>query len=302
MESGPITSWQTDREKEETGSDFIFLGSEITADNDCSHEIKRLLLLGRTAKTNLDSVLKSRHHFANKDLYSPSCGFSSSHVWMWELDHKEDWIPKNWCFPTVVLEKALESPLDCKEIQPVKPKGNQPWIFTGRNGAEAETPILWPPDTKNQLTGEERGSGKDWGQWEKGAAEDDMGGWHHWLDGHESEQTQGDSEGQRILAYFQGVANSRTRLSKWTTITLDLATNYLLISKTEIRIIVNKSFSMVSLLKKYTVNLIMRKISQIERHYIKHMAWIHPNVNDDPKGKKKGKVKELFQILKWPQN
>ena len=82
MESGPITSWQTDREKEETGSDFIFLGSEITADNDCSHEIKRLLLLGRTAKTNLDSVLKSRHHLANKDLYSPSCGFSSSHVWM----------------------------------------------------------------------------------------------------------------------------------------------------------------------------------------------------------------------------
>ena len=121
--------------------------------------------------------------------------------------------------------------MDCKEIQPVKPKGNQPWIFTGRNAAEAETPIFWPPDTKNQLTGKERDSGKDWGQWEKEATEEELVGYHHWLNGHESEQTQGDSEGQGILAFFQGVTNSGTQLSNWTTTTLDLATDYLLISK-----------------------------------------------------------------------
>ena len=180
-------------------TDFIFLGSKITADGDCSHEIKRRLFLGRKAMTNLDSILKSQiieHYFANKGLSSHSYGFSSSHVWMWELDHKENWAPKNWCFWTVVLEKTLESPLDCKEIKPVNLKGNQSWIFTGRPDAEAETPILWPPDGKNWLTGKDPDAGKDWRQKEKGTIEDEMVGCHHRLDGHEFEQALGVGDGQ----------------------------------------------------------------------------------------------------------
>ena len=162
----------------ETVTDFILGGSEITADSDCSHEIKRCFLLGRKAMTNVDSILKSRDYFANKDLYSQSYGFSSSHVWMWELDHKESWTPKNWCFWTVVLEITLESPLDCKEIQLVNPKGNQTWISIGRTDAEAETPILWPPDAKSQLIRKDLDAGKDWRQ-EKGTTEDETVGWHH---------------------------------------------------------------------------------------------------------------------------
>ena len=131
--SGPITSWQIDGETMEEVTDFIFLGPRITADGDCSHEIKRSLLLGRKAMINLDSILKSRDiNFSNKVTSSQSYGFSSSHVWLWELGYKESWALKNWCFWTVVLEKMLESPLDCKEIQPVHPKGDQSWIFTGR--------------------------------------------------------------------------------------------------------------------------------------------------------------------------
>ena len=130
MASGPITSWQIDGETMETVRDFIFLGSKITADGDCSHEIKRCLLLERKVSTNLDSILKKQsHYFANKGLSSQRYGFSSGHVWMWELDHKESWVLKNWYFWTVVLETTLESPLDCKEVQPVNPKGNQSWIF-----------------------------------------------------------------------------------------------------------------------------------------------------------------------------
>ena len=134
----------------ETVRDFILGGSKITADGDWTHEIKRHLLLGRKAMTNLDSILKKqRHYFANKSPSSQSYGFSNSHVWIWELDYKESWAPKNWCFWTVVMEKTLESPLDCKEIQPVYPKGNQSLIFIVRIDVEAETPILWPPDMKN---------------------------------------------------------------------------------------------------------------------------------------------------------
>ena len=127
-------------------SGFIFLGSKITADGDCSHEIKRHLLLGRKVMTNLDSILKKqRHYFANKRPSGQGYGFSCGHVWMWELDCEESWGPKNWYFWTVVLEKTLESPLDCKVIQPVHPKGDMSWVFIGRADAEAETPILWPP-------------------------------------------------------------------------------------------------------------------------------------------------------------
>ena len=131
MASGPITSWEIDGETVETVTDFILGGSKIIADGDCSHEIKRRLLLGRKVMTNVDSVLKSRHYFANKGPFSQGYGFLS-HVWMWELDYKESWVLENWCFWTVVLEKTLESPLDFKEIQPVHPKGNQSWIFIGR--------------------------------------------------------------------------------------------------------------------------------------------------------------------------
>ena len=119
-------------------------------------------LLGRKAMTSLNSVKKERHQFANKGLYSQSYGFSSSHVWMWELDHKEGWVPKNWCFWAVVLEKTLESPLDYKEIKPVNPKGNQPWIFIGRTDDEAEASILWPPDVKSGLIRKDPDAGKDW--------------------------------------------------------------------------------------------------------------------------------------------
>ena len=149
MTSSPITSWQVDGKNVEIVSDFISLGFKIILDGDWSHEIKRLLLLGRKALTNLDSVLKSRHHFADKGPYSQSYGFSSSHIWIWELDHKEGWAPKNGCFWIVVLEKTLESPSDSKEIKPVNPKGNQSWIFIGRTGDEA--PLLWPPDAKSWL-------------------------------------------------------------------------------------------------------------------------------------------------------
>ena len=121
-----------------------------------------------------------------QSLDSPSSqgyGFSSGHVWMWELAYKESWVPKNWCFWTVVLEKTLESPLDCKEIQSVHPKGDQSWIFTRKTDAEAETPVLLPPDAKNWLVWKDPAAGKDWGQEEKGMTEDEMVGWHHWLDG-----------------------------------------------------------------------------------------------------------------------
>ena len=112
-------------------------------------------------------IKRQRRHSAAKDLYSQSYGFTSSHIWMWKLDHKEGWVPKNWCFWTVVLEKTLESPLDCKEIKLINPKGNQSWIFIGRTDAEAETPILWPPDAKNWLIWKDPDAGKDWRQEEK---------------------------------------------------------------------------------------------------------------------------------------
>ena len=135
-------------------------------------------------------IKKQRHYFVHKGPSSQSYGFSSTHVWMSELDYKESWAPKNWCFWTVVLEKTLEkSPLDCKEIKPVDPKGNQLWIFTGSTNAEAEVTTLWPPHVKSRLTAKDSDAAKDWGQEEKGPTEDEMVGWHHQLNGHESEWT-----------------------------------------------------------------------------------------------------------------
>ena len=170
MASGPITSWEIDGGTVETVSDFIFLGSKIIADGDCSYGIKRCLLLGRKVMTNLDSILKSRGKGPSRQGY----GFSSGHVWMWELVCEESWVLKNWCFWTVVLEKTLASPLDCKEIQPVHSKGDQSWVFIGRTDAKAETPVLWPPHAKSWLIGKDSDAGRDWGQEEKGTTEDDV--------------------------------------------------------------------------------------------------------------------------------
>ena len=159
---------------------FILFGSRITADDEYSNEIKRRLLLGRKVMTNLNSIFKSSI-FKN---HSQGYGFSSGHVWMWELDCEESWVLKNWCLWTVVLEKTLESPLDCKEIKLASSKGTQSWIFIGRTEAEAETPISWPPDMKSWYIWKDPDAGKDWGQEEKGTPEDEMVGWHHWLNGH----------------------------------------------------------------------------------------------------------------------
>ena len=218
MASGPITSWEIDGETVKTVSDFIFLGSKITADGDCSQEIKRCLLLGRKVMTNLDSILKSRDITLSPKVHLVKFSFSSSHVWMWELDCEESWALKNWCLWTVVLEKTLESLLDCKEIQTVHPEGNHSWIFLGMTDAEPETPILLSPDAKDWLTWKDPDAGKDWRQEEKGTTEDEMVGWHHWLNGHQLEQALGDDEGQGSLVCCSpwGCKESK-RLSNWTT-------------------------------------------------------------------------------------
>ena len=144
-------------------------------------------------------IKKQRHYFPNKGPSSQGYGFSSSHVRMWELDYKESWAPKNRCFWTVVLEKALESPLDCKELQPVHPKGDEPWVFI-RTDVEAETPILWPPDGESWLIWKDPGVEEDWGQEEKGTTENEKVGWHHWHNGHGFGWTPGVGDGQRRLA------------------------------------------------------------------------------------------------------
>ena len=177
--------------KGETVTDFIFSGSKITVDNDCRHEIKILAHWKENYDKSRQRIKKQRHHFATKAPLVKATVFSSSHIQMWEWDHKEGWATKNWCFLSVVLEKMPESPLDSKEIKPVNPKGNQPRIFIGSTDAEA--PIPWQPDANSQLIGRDANDGKDWGQKEKGKTEDEIVGRHHWLNGHESEQILGDS-------------------------------------------------------------------------------------------------------------
>ena len=213
MASGPITSWEIDGETVETVSDFILGGSKITADCVCSHEIKRRLLLGRKVMTDLGSILKNRDitlaakvHLV-KAMVFPGVMYGCESwtikkaecrridaFWLWRSSQLMLW-----------LEKTVESPLDCKEIQPVlkeilHPKGDQSWVFTERTDVEAETPVRWPPDVKSWLIWKDPNAGKDWGQEEKGMTEDEMAGWHHWLDGHESEWTLGVGDGQGGLA------------------------------------------------------------------------------------------------------
>ena len=163
------------REKVEAVTDYVFLGSKITVHGYCSREIKKTLALWKESYDKPSQCIKKqRHHFADKDPYSQSYGFSSSHVWMWELDNKEAWVLKNQCFWIVLLEKTLESPLDCKEIKAVNPEGNKLWMFTGRSAAEAEASIFWPPDVKSRLVGKDPDAGKKWRQKEKRVAEDEM--------------------------------------------------------------------------------------------------------------------------------
>ena len=182
MASSPISSLQIDG-KQWQQWEILFWGAPkslqmVTA----AMKLKDTCSLVKSYDQPRQHIKKQRQYFADKGPYSQRYGFSSSFVWMWELDYKESWVLKNWCFWTVVLEKTPESPLDCKGIQPVNPKGNQSWVFTRRTDAEA--PILWRPDAKNSLIGKDPEAGKDWRQDEKGMAEDEMIGWHHWLNGH----------------------------------------------------------------------------------------------------------------------
>ena len=160
-------------------------------------------------------IKKQRHYFANKGPTSQGYGLPSGHVWMWELDCEESWAPKNWCFWTVVLEKTLESPLDCKKVQPVHPKGDQSWVFFGRNDAKSETPVLWPPNVKSWLIGKGPDAGRDSGQEEKGMMEDEMAGCHHWLGGHEFEWTPGVGDGQGGLVCCSSWGHKELETTEW---------------------------------------------------------------------------------------
>ena len=212
-----VNRWET----MEAVTDSIFLGSKITADGDPRHEIQTLAPLKESYDEPRQHIKKQRHYFADKGPSSQSYGFSSGHVWMWELDCEEGWSLKNWGFWTVVLEKTLESPLDCKEIQPVHSKGDQSWVFIGRTDAKAESPVLWPPHTKSWLIGKDSDARRGWGQEEKGTTENEMAGWYHRPDGHEFEWTPRVGCGQGGLACCNPwVTKSQTRLSDWTELNL----------------------------------------------------------------------------------
>ena len=181
----------------------------------------------KSPKSPWQHIKKQRHYFTNK---GPSCqgyGFTSAHVCMWELDHKESWAPKNWCFWAVVLEKTLESPLDCKEIQLVHPKGNQSRILIGRTDAEGETPILWPSDVKNWLTWKDPEAGKDWRREEKGTTEDEMVGWHRRLNGPEFEQALGVGDGQGNLTCCSPWGRKEWDTTEWLNWTENLPVEWL---------------------------------------------------------------------------
>ena len=196
---------------------LIFLGSKITADGDHRHEIKRCLLLGRKAMTNLDSILKSRDitlptkvHLVKPMVFCLFVCFSSFHVWMWELDYKESWMLEIDAFELWCWKRLLRVPWTARRSNKVNPTGNQSWIFIGRTDAEAEAPILWPPDVKSWLFRKDPDAGKDLRQKKQGMTEDEMIGWYHWLNGHEFEQALGDGEGQGRLV-LQSMVSQRIR-------------------------------------------------------------------------------------------
>ena len=215
MASCPITSWQIHGETMETVTDFIFLGSQRTADGDCSHEIKRCLLLGRKAITNPDSILKIRDIALStkvrlvKAMVFPVVMYGCKSLTIIKVEHWRIDAFKLWCW----RELFEESPLDCKEIKPVNPKGNQSWIFTERTDAEAL--ILWPPDAKNWLNGKAPDAGKDWRWEEKGTTEDEMVGWHHWPDGHEFELAPGVGDGQGGLVCCSPRGYKESDTTEW---------------------------------------------------------------------------------------
>ena len=184
MASSPIISWQIEGEKVEAVT-FYFLGLQIHWRQGLQPWKITLAPWKKSNEQPRQNIKKQRLSFANKCLYSQSYSFFNSDVWIWELDYKESWVPKNWCFWTVMLEWTLESPLDCKEIKPVNPEGNQSWLFIGRTDVEIETPIFWPPAVKNWFIWKDPDAGKDWRWEEKGMTEDEMVGWHHQLNGHE---------------------------------------------------------------------------------------------------------------------
>ena len=187
-------------------------------------------------------IKKQRHYFANKGPSSQGHGFSRRHIWLWELEHKEGWMPKNWCFWTVVLEKTLESPLDSKEIKPVNSKWNQPQIFFGSTGAEAEAPVLWPPDAKTRIIGMDSNAGKDWRQEEKGMTEDERVGWHHRLNGHEFEHAPGVGDGREAwCGAVHWVSMSQTGLRNWITKDLNPSCSFLFY---ELFVYINGRFSL----------------------------------------------------------
>ena len=186
MAFGPITSWEIDGE---TVSDFIFWAPKSLQMVTAAMKLKDAYSLEDKLWPTQIAYWKQRHYFANKGPSSQGYGFSNDHVQMWDLDCKESWAPKNWCLLTVVLEKTLETPLEFKEIQLVHSEGYQPWDFFGRNDAKGETPVLWPPHAKSWLIGKDSDAGRDRGEEEKGTIEDEMAGWHHWLDVREFEWT-----------------------------------------------------------------------------------------------------------------
>ena len=220
---------------------------------------------------SLRTLKKQRYYFADKGLSSQSYGFSSSHVWMWELDHKESWVQKNWCFWTAVLEKTLESPLDCKEIQPVHPKGNQPWVFIERT--DAETPILWPPDEKNWLIRKDPDAGKDWRQEEMGMTEDEMVGWHHWLDGHEFEWTLGvvDGQGGLVCCSPWGTESDTAEHLSWRTLFIIFCTfrNSSILKIDNLTKNINKDF----ILSLNLICLTGYNHSLVESEIYSHISW-----------------------------
>ena len=231
--SSPLSLWQIEGGKVETVICFIFLVSKITANGDCNHEIKRHLLLGRKTMTNLDSILKNRGitlptkiHLV-KAMVFPVVMYGCE---SWTIKKTE--LPKNWCFWTLMLEKTLHSPLDSKEIKPVHPKGNQPWIFIGRTDAEAEAPILWTPDAKSNSLEKTLVLGNIEGKRRRGW-QDEVVIEHHKLNGHEFEETLGDSEGGVLGAAVHVVAKSRTWTSDWTTIIYPSRSNDLEVSSLE---------------------------------------------------------------------
>ena len=181
--------------------------------------------------TNLDSILKSRGITLWINVHPVKAMVFPVVMYRWELDCEESWAQKNWCFWTVVLKKTLESPFDCKEIQPVHSEGNQSWMFIGRTDAKAESPILWPPDAKSWLIWKDADAGKDWGREEKGMTEDEMVGWHQQLDGHGFGWTPGVGDGQGGLACCSSwVPKSQTRLSDWTELNCVLLAVYKIFS------------------------------------------------------------------------